>query len=268
MRIRYPRTVPELPEVESYRRLAERALFRTIASVASPDAWFLKGATTGPSLRRTLVGHQFVAALRTGKLLLLELDAGPTLGIRFGMTGNLGVDDCFGVDQMRYAPRRRNPKWDRWSVRFEDGGALVVHDPRRLGGVMLGADTSGLGPDAATLSVGELAGALRGSSVPIKARLLDQSRVAGVGNLIADEVLWRSGLSPFRSADTLNPNEVRRLRRHLVRTISDLIERGGSHCGDLTDERHVGGRCPRDGTELVTGKVGGRTTWWCPAHQL
>jgi len=268
MQVGYPRTVPELPEVESYRRLAEKALFRTIASVASPDAWFLKGATTARSLRRALVGHRFVAALRTGKLLLLELDDGPTLGIRFGMTGDLGVDGCFGVDQMLYAPRRHNPEWDRWSVKFEDGGSLVVNDPRRLGGVTLGADTSGLGPDAATISLGQLSAALRGSSAPIKARLLDQSHVAGIGNLMADEVLWRSSLSPIRPAGSLSPNEVRRLHRHLVRTVADLIERGGSHLGDLTDERHRGGRCPRDGAELVTAQVGGRTTWWCPAHQV
>jgi formamidopyrimidine-DNA glycosylase len=268
MQVRYPRTVPELPEVESYRRLAEKALFRTVASVASPDAWFLKGGTTARSLRQALVGHRFVAALRTGKLLLLELDTGSTLGIRFGMTGDLGVDGSFGVEPMLYAPRRRKSEWNRWSVKFEDGGSLVVNDPRRLGGVTLGADASGLGPDAATISVGELARALRGSSAPLKARLLDQSRVAGIGNLMADEVLWRSSLSPLRSADSVSPSEVRRLQRHLVRTISDMIERGGSHCGDVTDERHLGGRCPRDGTELTTAQVGGRTTWWCPLHQL
>ena len=109
-----------------------------------------------------------------------------------------------------------------------------------------------------------LAAALRGSEAPLKARLLDQSRVAGVGNLIADEVLWRAGLSPLRPAGSLSPAEVRRLHRHLRRTLDDLIERGGSHLGDLMEERHPGGRCPRDGTELVRSTVGGRTSLVVP----
>ena len=83
---------------------------------------------------------------------MLDVDSGPTVGIRFGMTGNLGVDGDAGVDQMQYAPRRREPAWDRWSVGFEDGGSLVVHDPRRLGGVLLDPDISHLGPDATTIS--------------------------------------------------------------------------------------------------------------------
>ena len=84
--------MPELLEVETYRQLAESALGRPIASVASPDAWFLKGAATGPLLRRVLVGRRFVAARRIGKLLLMDVDVGPTVGIRFGMTGSLLVD--------------------------------------------------------------------------------------------------------------------------------------------------------------------------------
>jgi formamidopyrimidine-DNA glycosylase len=260
--------VPELPEVESYRRLAEGALRRTVASVSSPDAWFLKGAASGPALRRVLVGHRFVAARRIGKLMLLDVETGPVVGIRFGMTGNLVVDDRSGVSQMRYAPRRREPAWDRWSVHFEDGGSLVVHDPRRLGGVLLDPDVTTLGPDATTIGRAELAAALAGSVTPLKARLLDQSRVAGVGNLIADEVLWRAGLSPLHPSGSLTPNEVRRLHRHLISTIADLIEQGGSHLGVLMEERHPGGRCPRDGTELVRSTVGGRTSWWCPVHQV
>jgi formamidopyrimidine-DNA glycosylase len=108
---------------------------------------------------------------------------------------------------------------------------------------------------------------LAGSAAPLKARLLNQSCLAGVGNLIADEVLWRAGLAPVRPAASLSRNEVRRLHRHLGRTIADLIERGGSHRGDLMEQRHPGGICPRDGTALARSTVGGRTSWWCPAHQ-
>ena len=264
----YPRAVPEFLEVEIYRQLAEEALDRTIASVISPDAWFLKGATTGPALRRALVGQEFVAARRIGKLLLLDVDSGPTVGIRFGMTGTLLVDGRAGVDDMYYAPKRRQTKWDRWKVRFEDGGSLVVQDPRRLGGVQLEPDVSQLGPDAAAITAGELAAALGESRAALKARLLDQSKVAGIGNLFADELLWRAGLSPLRASDSLTPNEVRRLHRHVRRTVDLLGRRGGSHTGDLMEERYPGGRCPRDGTELIRSTVGGRTSWWCPTHQV
>jgi formamidopyrimidine-DNA glycosylase len=254
-------------EVETYRQLAETALDRTVVSVACPDAWFLKGAATASTLRRVLVGHRFTAARRIGKLLLLDVDSGPTLGIRFGMTGSLAVDGTPGVEQMRYAPERRDPVWDRWRVRFEDGGSLVVHDPRRLGGVLLDPDVSALGPDATTITPAQLAATLGRSKAPLKACLLDQSRVAGIGNLIADELLWRAGLSPLRSSETLSRNEVRRLHRHLGRTLADLSEGGGSHTGRLMDERRPGGRCPRDGAELTRSTVGGRTSWWCSGHQ-
>jgi formamidopyrimidine-DNA glycosylase len=260
--------VPELLEVETYRVLAEAALGRTIASVASPDAWFLKGAATGPALRRALVGSRFEDARRIGKLLLLDVDAGPTVGIRFGMTGTLIVDDQAGVDQMHYAPKRRDPVWDRWAVRFGDGGSLVVHDPRRLGGVLLDPDVSTLGPDAFAITRAQLAATLQESRAPLKARLLDQSKVAGIGNLIADELLWRAGLSPVRASDSLTPNEVRRLHTHLGRTLADLTRGGGSHTGHLMEERRTGGHCPRDGHELNRSTVGGRTSWWCPHHQV
>ena len=179
---------------------------------SAADAWFLKGGIDAAVLGRALIGHRFTAARRIGKLLLLDVDSGPTLGIRFGMTGSLVVDGRAGVDQLLYTPTRHDEAWDRWSVGFEDGGSLVVEDPRRLGGVSLDPDVTRLGPDAATISPAQLAAALRGSKTALKARLLDQSRVAGVGNLLADEALWRAGLSPLHPAGSLSPAELRRLR--------------------------------------------------------
>jgi len=260
--------MPELVEVERYRVLAEGALDRTISTVHSPDPWFLKGAATASILEGVLVGRTFTSARRIGKLLLLDVDDGPVVGVRFGMTGTLLVDGGDAVGRLLYSSTRRDPAWDRWAVGFTDGGRLVVHDPRRLGGVTLDPELTGLGPDAASVSPAELRTVLVGSSAPLKARLLDQSRVAGIGNLLADEMLWRAGLSPVRSAGSLSPAEVRRLHRHLVRTLSDLTERGGSHLGDLMPERHTGGVCPKDGAPLARATVGGRTSWWCPTHQV
>ena len=183
------------------------------------------------------------------------------------MTGRLQVDGQLGVDRLLSTSGRIEPAWERFAVRFTDGGLLVVHDPRLLGGASLDPDEASLGPDAATVTPAQLARALQGSTVALKTRLLDQSRLAGVGNLLGDEILWRASLAPARPSGSLDAAELRRLHRHLHRTLSDLLARGGSHLGELVPQRSPGGRCPRDGTELRRATIGGRTTWWCPTHQ-
>lgn len=259
--------MPELPEVEAYRQLAEQTIGRTVSGVRAPDEWYLKGGLTPKLVRAALRGRTIEGARRIGKLLLVDLDGGSALGLRFGMTGRLVVDGVVGVDDLRYAPRRDEPAWDRFAIRFTGGGHLRMQDPRRLGGVELHTDESRLGPDARTVTLVELRRSLGTSTAPLKARLLDQSRLAGIGNLLGDEVLWRAGLDPRREAGSLTPAQVRRLHRHLVATVEDLMRRGGSHTGDLMAERGAGGHCPRDGAPLERATVGGRTTWFCPAHQ-
>jgi formamidopyrimidine-DNA glycosylase len=270
--------VPELLEVEFYRQLALGVLGRTVTGVSVPDKKVLVPPLTVTGLRRALMGRQFTSARRHGKLLLLEsgpladrgdAPAGPTLGIRFGMTGELVVDDRSAVDRLLYSPGRYGPQWVRCRIELS-GGGLELHDPRRFGRIALDPDESVLGPDAATVSPAELRGALAartGGGPPLKARLQDQARLAGLGNLLCDEILWRSGLSPSRPSGSLTAPELRRLHRHLRTTVDDLLVRGGSHLGDLMPERRPGGHCPRDGTALVRSTVGGRTTWWCPSHQ-
>lgn len=260
--------MPELPEVEAYRRIAESALRRTVAEVHAPDRWYLKEGLGAMALADALVGRWFSAARRIGKVLLLDISgSGPVLGLRFGMTGRLLVDGRAGVDQLVYASQRDESGWDRLTVGFSDGGDLRLRDPRRLGGVFLDLDEARLGTDVADLTPAGLRRVLEGSVVALKARLMDQGRLAGVGNLTADEVLWRAGLDPRRPSRSLSAAEVRRLHRHLRRTVDDLVERGGSHTGDLMASRLLGGTCPRDGRPLSRATVGGRTTWWCPHHQ-
>ncbi|MDQ3898239.1 MAG: formamidopyrimidine-DNA glycosylase [Actinomycetota bacterium] len=260
--------MPELAEVDAYRRLATRALGRRIAEVVAPDAWYLRGGIDAAGLTDALVGRRFVDARRLGKLLLLDTDrGGPVLGLRFGMTGRLLVDGTAGVDELLYSSNRELERWDRFGVRFTDGGDLRIRDPRRLGGVELAPPEDRLGPDALTITADELAEVLGRSQAPLKARLLDQARLAGVGNLAADEILWRAGLDPGRPAGTLSPKEVARLHQQIVATLADLIAKGGSHTGDLQSQRQAGGTCPTDGTPLVRRTVGGRTTYSCPKHQ-
>ena len=259
--------MPEILEIEYYRRVAEVALGRPITAVHAPDAWYLKGDVDAPTLAAELVGRSFVAARRRGKLLLLDLDEGSTLGLRFGMTGVLEVDGHEAVDQLEYSSLRRDPAWIRFSVDLADGGGLRMRDPRRLGGVELDPDEGRLGPDALSLTLAELRAALDGSPVALKARLMDQHRIAGLGNLLTDEILWRARLDPVRPAGGLTAPDRRRLHRHLRTTLDELLDRGGSHLGDLMVARERGGRCPRCGTELDRRTVGGRTTYSCPRHQ-
>jgi len=260
--------VPELLEIEAYRRVAEAALHRPIEAVEAPDAWYLKGGLEAGVLRATLVGRQLVAARRRGKVLLLDTDGdGLVLGLRFGMTGRLLVDGTPGVDHLEYASRRYEPSWVRFTLAFADGGRLEVVDPRRLGGVELDPDEDHLGVDASLVTPAQLAAVLEGSTVALKARIMDQRRLSGVGNLLADDALWRAKLDPARPARSLSRAEVRRLHRALQATLLELGERGGSHTGALQPERHRDGRCPRCGTPLQRRTIGGRTTYSCPRDQ-
>lgn len=256
--------VPEMIEIELYRRLAERTVGRRIRAVHAPDAWFLKG-TVAAEVAAAVEGERITAADRHGKLLLLR--AGPsTLGLRFGMTGRLVVDGDAAIDVLEYGTRRIDPAWDRFTLEVDDG-SLVISDPRRLGGVELDPDVGRLGPDALAITLGQLRVALAGSRTALKARLLDQARVAGLGNLLVDEILWRTGLDPARPAGSLDAAEVARLHRGIRSTVGRLLDAGGSHLGRLQSARARGGRCPRCDTELRRRTIGGRTTYSCPVHQ-
>ncbi len=259
--------MPEIIEVEAYRGAISATVGRRIAEVHAPDEWFAKGDTTTDALRSELTGALVEAARRIGKLVVIDTD-GPRLGLRFGMTGKIVVDGAMPIDHLLYDSARHEPAWDRFGLQFEGGGAMVLRDPRRLGSVQLDPDESRLGPDALTLTLGQLRNALAGSTVALKARLLDQRRVAGLGNLLADEALWRARLSPIREARSLDAPETTRLHRAVGTTLRVLGQRGGSHTGDLQPARVRGGCCPRDGAALSREQVGGRTTYWCPEHQL
>lgn len=258
--------MPEIIEVEAYRQAISATEGRTVARVHAPDEWFAKGGTTTGALRSELTGARIVETRRTGKLVIVDTD-GPRLGLRFGMTGKIVVDGAMPIDHLLYDSPRHEPSWDRFGLQFEGGGAMVLRDPRRLGGVQLDPDEARLGPDALSLTAGQLRKALGSSTVALKARLLDQRRLAGLGNLLADEALWRAGLSPVREAGSLDAAESARLHRAIRTTLRVLGQRGGSHTGDLQPARVRGGCCPRDGASLRRDRVGGRTTYWCPEHQ-
>ncbi len=259
--------MPEILEVEAARKVLEAcALDREIVKVYAPDTWFMKRGTTAPALRHALVGNAFTAARRIGKQIILDTrDPDVRIGAHLGMSGRVLVDDQEAGDPLVYASNRRVAKWHRFGVYFADGGDFMLRDPRRLGAVELDPDESRLGPDALTLSLQQLDIALDRRTAPIKAVLMDQHRIAGLGNLLVDESLWRAGIAPTRPPVAVDADERKALQKVIRTTLRTLDRRGGSHTGDMPRALDV--PCPRDGAFLRRDTVGGRTTYWCPVHQ-
>src|SRR6266705_2203646 len=133
--------------------------------------------------------------------------------------------------RMLTAARRRGKTM--WCETFADGGSLVLFDQRRLGRVRLNPAIDALGPDAAEVTPAEFRALITRGSVAVKARLLDQSRIAGVGNLLADEILWQARVHPATRTGTLGPADANRLYRALESALGSAIARGGVHTGDV-----------------------------------
>src|SRR3954468_11512455 len=179
--------MPELPEAERARQQIERALDREIVAVDDRDTYVCRPHPAG-EIAAALTGRRLVSAHRRGKFLWAETDGdGPELGLHLGMAGRIVVDE----DE---APRR----WDRFALEFADGGRMALRDKRRLGRAVVAPDFSHIGPDAAEVGRDVFRDRVGRGRTAIKARLLDQGVIAGVGNLLADETLWRARARPCR----------------------------------------------------------------------
>jgi formamidopyrimidine-DNA glycosylase len=175
------------------------------------------------------------------------------------------------VDGGDYWEGGRQPgdyRWKRFSLTFEDGGRLMLVDPRRLGRVRLDPPVERLGPDAQLITPAQFRAVLAEGTAPVKARMMDQERIAGIGNLLADEMLWRARVHPARAVGSLTPPEKTHLLRACRDAIRTALHEGGVHTLTIISHRRRGGTCPRDHAPMSTGKVDGRTTWWCSAEQL
>jgi formamidopyrimidine-DNA glycosylase len=271
--------VPELPEVETARSLiADQALHRRIVGVDDADTFVCRPHSPG-QLRDALTGRTLTSAHRRGKTMWCETSGldrsatpGPDLGIHLGMGGRIIVVSRDGRAAEGGEPRRRDaqppkPAWNRFTLEFADGGRLVLFDKRRLGRIRLNPDLDTLGPDAGEVTAAQFRSLITTGTVAVKARLLDQSKIAGVGNLLADEALWQAGVPPAARTGWLGRDDADRLYRALRSAIGSAIAKGGVHTGEVIAARHPGGRCPRCGAEMRHGTVGGRSTWWCSREQ-
>jgi len=272
--------VPELPEVENARRLiAERALGRRIVCVDDADAFVCRPHSSG-ELRDALTGRMLSAAYRRGKAMWCETTGvpggppgpGPDLGIHLGMNGRILVtspdgESAEGGDPPGRDAQPRKAEWNRFTLEFADGGRLVLFDKRRLGRIRLNPDIDALGPDAGLVTPAEFRALITNGSIAVKARLLDQSKIAGVGNLLADELLWQAKLPPAMPVSHLRRADADRAYRALRSVLASAVAKGGAHTGDVITARRPGGTCPRCGAEMRHGTVGGRSTWWCSREQ-
>ncbi|HWF74537.1 MAG TPA: DNA-formamidopyrimidine glycosylase family protein [Solirubrobacteraceae bacterium] len=249
--------MPELPEAERARALiADRALNRRIVAVEDNDTYVSRPHAPG-EIAQALTGRRLTSANRIGKMLWLETDGdGPELGLHLGMAGRIAIDE---------EPHER---WDRFALTFEDGGRLALRDKRRLGRAVLAPDLSHLGPDAAEITREEFRRRVGRSGAPIKARIMDQSVIAGIGNLLADEILWQARIDPRRPANSLSEAELDAVRRAVRAAVRRAVRDGGAHAGALNPHRVQGGHCPRCGAPLSRTRIGGRTTYWCPEEQV
>jgi formamidopyrimidine-DNA glycosylase len=257
--------MPELPDVEGFRReLADKLPGRLVRRVDVRDAGVLRN-TTGRALARNLVKHTFRDPRRHGKWLILPTD-GPTLIIHSGMTG-----------QPYYASAGAEEKGYERLVIGLDRGELRYADLRKLRGVWLAADDDEAaevmgeqGPDALGLDLPSFRRALRGRRGALKPTLMDQSVIAGLGNLLTDEILWRARVHPSRPIGSLD-DDIPRLHAAMKRVLQTSVRHGRvpglprwlTRVRDDPDPS-----CPRCGTRLMRRSVGGRSSVWCPHCQL
>jgi formamidopyrimidine-DNA glycosylase len=261
--------VPELPDVEGFRKvLASCAKNQTIRRVDVRDTGVLHGIGTR-GLRGALEDRSFAEPERRGKWLLARTgDDGPTLMLHFGMTGMLLCGD----------PDDPPAAHDRVLFALENGRVLRYRDQRKLQGLWLAEDEGDVarllgdqGPDALSVGRAEFEDALasrRGRR--LKTALTDQSVVAGLGNLLADEILWRARLRPDRRMRDLTEGDRARLHADMRRTLHAAVKAG---CVPSRDSWLTGHRddavpiCPRCGTHLCRSRIAGRGTVWCPHCQ-
>lgn len=268
--------MPELPEVETIRgQLAPRLEGRTLAVVDILDPRLTRPLDPR-EVAAELQGERIVAVERRGKYLVLRLEGGAALLVHLRMTGGFGFEPT---------------SHERAVVELEDGSRLVYRDVRRFGTwlvvasdelepyVTLKNGPEPLGAGFTTAWLAELLGKRRAA---LKAVLLDQRVVAGLGNIYADEALWRARLSPLRSASSLGRDEVQRLQRAIRAALRLGIARQGSTLstyaqpdgspGEMQNEFRAYGRegepCPRCRTPIAKTRVGGRGTWYCPHCQV
>jgi len=268
--------MPELPEVETVRRaLAVNLTGSRVLAVRGREVSMRRPLEPG-RLNEALQGKRFTEPERRGKFLLLPVDCGGCLLLHLGMSGRLRLT----------GPARPVETHTHLVIELEDGRELRFVDPRRFGlAVWLGAGGEEADPSLARLGVepldpvfGERLPALvRARRAPVKALLLDQTLVAGIGNIYAAESLWEAGIRPSRPGRAISESRVRLLAGSIRSVLERAIAAGGTTLRDFAGPNgdagyfavrlqvygHAGRPCPRCGQPLREDAIAGRSTVWC-----
>lgn len=267
--------MPELPDVQVQKDyLDAHALHQRVEHVYVSAERVLTGVSD-TTLRRRLDGRTLRSSRRHGKHLFAEIEEDGWLRLHFGMTGRLAYyRDGEGGGS---GGEGRPPDHTRLRLDFAGGGHLAYVNVRRLGEIGLVDDPDtfveeqGLGPDALdpAFDVEALSGVLEGSSAAVKSALTDQSRIAGIGNVYADEMLFQARIHPKTSAGALDADVIERLHHEMRRVLEAAVEARVEDFPDwfLLPHREDGGRCPRCGAVVEKLRVSGRVTWICPREQ-
>lgn len=259
--------MPELPDVEAFRRdFAARGLGTGIENVRLEEPGYLRGASLA-QLRAALEKDRFAQVTRHGKILFAETERGPVLVMHFGMTGAIQFLE----------PGEAQPQGTCLWLGFADGRGLAVLTQRKLGWLELTDDQegylreNGVAPDALTLSQQAFAERIGAGRGRLKSALMNQSKIAGIGNVYSDEILFRAGLSPRSKRQDLSQEQLQALyqaMRSVLEEASEILSSGAELPGDwLAQHREEGAPCPRCGTPLRREKIGGRSAYFCPRCQ-
>jgi formamidopyrimidine-DNA glycosylase len=246
--------------------LDSTALHQRIRDVDMSAEGMLKD-TSARSIKSRLKGHELRSTRRHGKHLFVSVAGGGWLRLHFGMSGDLKY---FKDDEQR-------PKHERLRLDFSNGCHLSYIDVRKFGEIGWVDDVEafvtkrGLGPDALALDLNGFRDALLGRRGAIKNALMDQSVVAGIGNIYADEILFAARIDPTAPTESLGEKRIRDLHRVIRRVLEQAIrahvDAERSPRSFLLSERFDGGECPRCGRKLQRIKIGGRTTYYCSHDQ-
>lgn len=258
--------MPELPDVEYLRRYAhDTALGREIDSTSLRDERLLR-ETSRQLVARRLKGARFDETARHGKHLFLTLSSGGALMLHFGMTGTL-----------RFRPDANEPDFSQLVIRFTDGSVLAYVNKRMLGRIAVVEHVDEyvreheLGPDALGMSRDDLAEVVRGGRGAIKSTLMNQSRIAGLGNVYTDEILYQCGIDPRRPCADVTDEEITTLREQIESVCITAVrcQANPQRVPDswLLPRREEGASCPGCEGEVVKVTVSGRSTYLCAGCQ-
>jgi formamidopyrimidine-DNA glycosylase len=260
--------MPELPEVETFRRyFEETSLNQKVTDIQIAEKSEKLFKTPPKQFIDTIKGNQFTGSTRIGKYLLVHLQKNGYMVVHFGMTGDFSY----------FKKEETPPKRAKIFFYFDNCFCLTYNSRRKFGWVDLAEDIAAyqkdkkLGPDALDIEDNYLYERLKKSTAPIKARLLDQKILAGIGNWVADEVLYQSKIHPATTCDKLEASDYQRMQEKIEHVLKVSIEKEADWDSFpdhfMVKQREKKGRCPETGEKLEITEVGGRTTYLCPVLQ-